>query len=163
MASGSGSQRALADRTKRESVLVDTVGKQTVLSDRNLTEEFLKKFPADHYIISANGKYGKSGPEYDQGNRTGAWKRRIHDAFHQQSREHFATADETVGGQAIRIRLPQGDGALDRGRSRLINLALSSSITDRRRHGFGSSWAVCRQNISDDLRLSLREYLAHRV
>ena len=23
--------------------------------------------------------------------------------------------------------------------------------------------AVCRQNISDDLRLSLREYLAHRV
>jgi hypothetical protein len=27
------------------------------------------------------------------------------------------------------------------------------------------SWVmtVCRQNISDDLRLSLREYLAHRV
>ena len=67
MASGSGSQRALADRTKRESVLVDTVGKQTVLSDRNLTEEFLKKFPADHYIISANGKYGNPDPNTIKG------------------------------------------------------------------------------------------------
>jgi beta-lactamase superfamily II metal-dependent hydrolase len=27
-------------------------------SDRNLTEEFLKLFPADHYVISADGKYG---------------------------------------------------------------------------------------------------------
>ena len=27
-------------------------------SDRNLTETFLKLFPADHYVISADGKYG---------------------------------------------------------------------------------------------------------
>jgi beta-lactamase superfamily II metal-dependent hydrolase len=27
-------------------------------SDRNLTEEFLKLFPADHYVISADGKFG---------------------------------------------------------------------------------------------------------
>ncbi len=27
-------------------------------SDRNLTEKFLKLFPADHYVISADGKYG---------------------------------------------------------------------------------------------------------
>src|SRR5262249_55267727 len=27
-------------------------------SDRNLTEGFLKLFPADHYVISADGKYG---------------------------------------------------------------------------------------------------------
>jgi hypothetical protein len=27
-------------------------------SDRNITEEFLKAFPADHYIISADGKHG---------------------------------------------------------------------------------------------------------
>jgi hypothetical protein len=31
-------------------------------SDRNMTEEFLKKFPADHYIISANGQYGNPDP-----------------------------------------------------------------------------------------------------
>jgi hypothetical protein len=27
-------------------------------SDRNMTEKFLKAFPADHYVISADGKYG---------------------------------------------------------------------------------------------------------
>ena len=27
-------------------------------SDRNMTEAFLKAFPADHYVISADGKYG---------------------------------------------------------------------------------------------------------
>lgn len=27
-------------------------------SDRNMTEDFLKKFPADHYIISADGRHG---------------------------------------------------------------------------------------------------------
>lgn len=32
-------------------------------SDRNITENFLKSFVADHYIISANGKYGNPDPD----------------------------------------------------------------------------------------------------
>ena len=31
-------------------------------SDRNITEEFLKKFPAEHYIISADGRHGNPDP-----------------------------------------------------------------------------------------------------
>jgi hypothetical protein len=31
-------------------------------SDRNMTEAFLKAFPADHYIISADGKHGNPDP-----------------------------------------------------------------------------------------------------
>ena len=31
-------------------------------SDRNMTEKFLKAFPADHYIVSADGKHGNPDP-----------------------------------------------------------------------------------------------------
>jgi len=31
-------------------------------SDRNMTKEFLEKFPADHYIISADGRHGNPDP-----------------------------------------------------------------------------------------------------
>jgi len=31
-------------------------------SDRNMTEKFLKAFPADHYIISADGRHGNPDP-----------------------------------------------------------------------------------------------------
>lgn len=31
-------------------------------SDRDLTEDFVRMFPARHYVISANGKYGNPDP-----------------------------------------------------------------------------------------------------
>jgi hypothetical protein len=31
-------------------------------SDRNITEKFFQLFPADHYVISADGKYGNPDP-----------------------------------------------------------------------------------------------------